>query len=74
MVLKLSKRKRCNFALTSARNLSPLKQFTYMQFQKIVLFILLQLTISKILGFEVKEFCVILLNQDFFDILITNIL
>ena len=45
-----------------------------MQFQKIVLFILLQLTVSEILGFEVEEFCLILLNQDFFDILITNIL
>ena len=38
----------CNFVLTSARNLSPLKQFTYMhlkglvtQFQKMVLFITL---------------------------------
>ena len=54
MVFKLSKK-----VLTSARNLSLLKQFTYMNlkylvthFQKMVLFIVLW-----ILVFEVKEFC-----------------
>ena len=49
MVLKLSKKVHfCNFVLTSARNLSILKQFTYMHlkglvahFQKMVLFIML---------------------------------
>ena len=65
MVLKLSKK--CSFwnsALTAARNLSLLKQFTYMQlkglithFQKMVLFIMLWLTFSEILEFEVEEFC-----------------
>ena len=41
-----------------------LKQFTYIQlkglvkfFQKMVLFIMLYLTVSEILGFEVKELC-----------------
>ena len=66
MVLKLSK-KVCfffNFVLTSARNLSLLKQFTYIHlkgllthFQKMVLFIMLWRTLSEILVFEVKEFC-----------------
>ena len=46
------------------RNLSLLKQFTYMHmkglvmhFQKMVLFIMLCLTNSEILGFEVEQFC-----------------
>ena len=66
MVLKLSKKVLFffNFVLTSARNLSLLKQFTYIHlkgllthFQKMVLFIMLWRTLSEILVFEVKEFC-----------------
>ena len=64
-VLKLPKKVHfCNFLLTSARNISLLKQFTYMHqkdlvthFQRMVLFIMLWLTASKILGFEVEKFC-----------------
>ena len=58
MVIKLSKK------CISAANLGLLKQFTYMHlkglvthFQKMVLFIVLSLTISEILVFEVKGFC-----------------
>ena len=66
MVLKLSKKVLFffNFVLTSARNLSLLKQFTYIHlkgllthFQKMVLFLMLWRTLSEILVFEVKEFC-----------------
>ena len=64
MVLKLSKKWLfCNFMLTSARNLSWLKQFTYMHlkglvthFQKLMLFIMLWLTVSVVWVFEVVEF------------------
>ena len=63
MVLKLSiKCIFCNFVLTSARNLSQLKQFTYMHlkslvtnFQKLI-FIMLWLTVSVVFVFEVEEF------------------
>ena len=43
MVLKLPKKVNCfcNFVLTSARNLSILKQFTYMHLIKMVMFIIL---------------------------------
>ena len=68
------------FVLTSARNLSQLKQFRYMHlkglvthFQKLMLF-MLWLTVSKVWLFEVKEFlrnfCWV---RIFFDILITGI-
>ena len=71
----------CNFVLTSARNLSRLKQFTYSDlkglvtnFQKLVLFIMLRLNVSEVWMFEVEEF---LRNfcwfSIFFDILIANI-
>ena len=82
MVLKLSKKGIfCNSVLTSARNLSRLKQFTYMHlkglvthFQKLVLFIMLWLTVSEVWVFEVEEFlrnfCWVSI---FFDIFITNI-
>ena len=50
--------------LTSTRNLSLLKQFAYkhmeglvMHLQNMVLFIMLWLTVSEILGFEVEELC-----------------
>ena len=64
MVLKLSKKCIfCNFGLTSARNLSLLKQFTYIHqkglvthFQNLMLFIMLWLTVSEILVFEVEKF------------------
>ena len=64
VVLKLSKKGIfLNYVLTSARNLSLLKEFTYMYpkglniyFQNMVLFIVLRLTILEIV-FEVKEFC-----------------
>ena len=57
VVLKLFKKYIfCDFVLTSGRNLGLLKQFTYIH-QKIVLFIMQWLTVSKILGFEVEEFC-----------------
>ena len=53
-----------SFVLTSAKNLSLLKQFTNMHlkglvthFQKMVLFIMLWRTVSEILGFEVEGFC-----------------
>ena len=53
-----------NIGLASARNLSLLKQFTYIHlkglvthFQKMVLFIMLWLTVLEILVFEVEEFC-----------------
>ena len=83
MVLNLSKKVHffCNFVLTSAENLSLLKQFPYihlkdliMHFQKMVLFIMLWLTVSKIIRFWSQR---ILLNfcrvSIFFYILITNI-
>ena len=82
MVLKLSKNCIfCNFVLTSARNLSRLKQLTYMHrkglvthFQKLMLFIMLWLIASMVWVFEVEEF---LRNfcwfSIFFDILIANI-
>ena len=62
MVLKLSKKVHyLQFVLISARNLSILKQFTYMllkglvaHFQKMVLFIMLWFTVSEILGFDVN--------------------
>ena len=67
MVLKLSKKCIfCNFMLTSARNLSLLKQFTYIHLkrlvthlQEMILFIRLWLPVSEILVFEVEEFCYI---------------
>ena len=69
-----------NFMLTSARNLSLLKQFTYIQlkdlvkhFQKMVLFIMFYLTVSEILVFKSNNFVKILRSQHFFDILIANI-
>ena len=78
MGLKLSKKVSfCNFVLTSARNLSLLKQFTYMHlkglvthFQKMVLFIMLWLTVLKILVFEIE---VRKISAHFFDILIAYI-
>ena len=78
MGLKLSKKVGfCNFVLTSARNLSLLKQFTYMHlkglvthFQKMVLFIMLWLTVLKILVFEIE---VRKISAHFFDILIAYI-
>ena len=82
MVRELSKKCFfCNFVLTSARNLSRLKQFTYRDlkglvtnFQKLVLFIMLRLTVSEVWVFEIEEF---LRNfcwfSIFFDILIANI-
>ena len=52
----------CNFVLTSARNLSLLKQFTYIHlkvivthFQKMGSFIMLWLTVLDIQVFEAKE-------------------
>ena len=42
-------------------------------FQKMVLFIMLWLTVLAILGFEVKEFVKFLLTQHLLDILIANI-
>ena len=62
MVLKFSKKCIfCNFVLTWGRNISRLKQFTYMHlkglvthFQKFVLFI--RLTVSEVWVFEVEEF------------------
>ena len=51
----------CNFVLTSARNLSQLKLFKFVylkglvtHFRKMVLFIMLWLTVSEILGFDVS--------------------
>ena len=56
----------CNIVLTSARNLSLLKQFTYMHlkglathFQKMALFIMLMTYFLEILVFELEEFCYI---------------
>ena len=71
----------CNIVLTSARNLSLLKQFIYMHlkglvthFQKMVLFILLWFTVLKILVFEVENFLLIFYWVSiFFDISIANI-
>ena len=64
VVSMLSSRNVFVFVLNSARNLSTLKQFTYMHlkvlvmhFQKIVLFIILWLDVSEILGFEIEELC-----------------
>ena len=66
-VMVLNCLKKCNifnFVLTSARNLSILKQFTYIHlkglvehFQEMVFFIILWFTDLDILGFEVKELC-----------------
>ena len=67
--------------MTSVRNRSLLNQITYMHlkglithFQKMILFIMQWLTVSEILGFEVKDillyFCWVGI---FFDILIANI-
>ena len=63
MVLKLSiKCIFCNFVLTSARNLSQLKQFTYMHLKSLVtnfqklMSIMLWLTVSVVFVFEVEEF------------------
>ena len=54
----------CNFVLISVRNISLIKQFTYIHlkglvtnFQKMVLFIILWFTVSEILGFKVEKFC-----------------
>ena len=52
----------CSFVPTSAKNVSLLKQFTYlksliMHFQKLALFIMLWLTVSDIFGFEFEYFC-----------------
>ena len=65
MVLNLTKKVHfLQFAPTSTRNLSLLKQFKYMRlkglathFQKMLLLIMLWLTVSEILMFEVEEFC-----------------
>ena len=83
MVLKLSKKGIFffTFVLTSARNLGLLKYFTYMyledlatHFQKMVLFIMLWLTVLKILVFEVENFLLIFYWVSiFFDISIANI-
>ena len=79
MVLKLSKKGIFffTFVLTSARNLGLLKHFTYMyleglatHFQKMVLFIMLWLTVLKILVFEIE---VRKISAHFFDILIAYI-
>ena len=79
MVLKLSKKGIFffTFVLTSARNLGLLKHFTYMyleglatHFQKMVLFIMLWLTVLKILIFEIE---VRKISAHFFDILIAYI-
>ena len=52
----------CNFVLALGRNLSLLKQFTYIylkglvtHFQEMVLIIMLGRTVSKILEFEAEE-------------------
>ena len=63
MILKLSEKVHfLNFVLTSAKNLSILKQFTYMHlkdlvthFQKMLLFTMLWLNVLKILVFEIEE-------------------
>ena len=64
----------CNFVLTSAKNLSLSKQLTYIHFQKMVLFIVLQLDrfgdISVWSWRILLNFCWVSI---FFDILITNI-
>ena len=61
MVLKLFRK--VHF-LQSCANRSPLKQFTYINlkgivtpFQKTILFIMLWINVSEILGFEGKHFC-----------------
>ena len=67
MVRKLSEKVHFfRFWKTSARNLSILKQFTYMHlkgllvhFQKMLFFIIVRFTVSELLGFEVKELCLI---------------
>ena len=81
MVLTLSKEVIfLQFSAGSARNLSLLEQFTYMHLkdlvryiQKMVLSIILQLTVSEILGLEVEEFYISADSASFFDILIANI-
>ena len=82
IVLKLSKKCIfCNFLLTSARNLSRLKQFTYIHlkglvthFQKLMLFIMLWLTVSVVWVFQVEEFLRIFCWVSiFFEILIAII-
>ena len=82
IVLKLSKKCIfCNFLLTSARNLSRLKQFTYIHlkglathFQKLMLFIMLWLTVSVVWVFQVEEFLRIFCwGSIFFEILIAII-
>ena len=80
MVLHLSKKVYfCNFVLTSARNMILLQQITYMylkglvtHFQKMVLFIMLWLTITRYWGLKSKNFVKFLLSQHFFDILMSN--
>ena len=76
MVLKLSKKCFfCNFVLSSARNLSLLKQFTYKYlkvlitiFQKMVRFIGVCGTIYKILALKISKRCWISRNlTKFFD-------
>ena len=65
MTFKLSKK--CIFSILcwpQQKNLSMLKQFTYMhmkgfvtRFQKIILFTILRLRVLKILVFEIEELC-----------------
>ena len=66
MVPKLSKMCiLCNFVLTSARNLSLLKQFTkyaserscYTLLENGIVYCAIVPTVSEILVFEIKEFC-----------------
>ena len=81
MVLKLSKKCIfCNFVLTSARNLSILKQFTYIHlkglvahFLEMVLFIMLRFTVSEIRVWSQKTLLNFCRVSIFFDILIANI-
>ena len=47
----------CNFVLTSGKNLSLLKQFTYMHWKMGLFVIMLRLTVLEILVFKVEEFC-----------------
>ena len=66
MLRKLSKKITffANLGWLQQEILSLLKQFTYinpkglvLHFQKMVLFIMLWLIVSEILGFEIEEFC-----------------
>ena len=66
MLRKLSKKIAffANLGWLQQEILSLLKQFTYinpkglvLHFQKMVLFIMLWLIVSEILGFEIEEFC-----------------